>query len=138
MARRSSSAGHLWAPVFRHPSEPRPVPAASTREGECGHWEGGCLTTSLQAVLGVGEPGVELSRQLVDSWINLGVVSRDASFSLKGPVNWKGVQGPIAAIQATLFQAGWNPKEPDFWEWPAAAQDAWRFPREGDPDFELV
>eukprot|EP00959_Pyramimonas_sp_CCMP1952_P304156 6365792-Pyramimonas_sp.AAC.1 len=36
-----------------------------------GNSKGKCLTTVLQAVLGDGDPALEVRRQLVDSWLQL-------------------------------------------------------------------
>eukprot|EP00959_Pyramimonas_sp_CCMP1952_P382506 8015220-Pyramimonas_sp.AAC.1 len=33
-------------------------------------------------------------------------------------VKWKDVRGPVAAVQATLLQIGWDPQSPDVWSRP--------------------
>ncbi|CAK0899956.1 unnamed protein product [Prorocentrum cordatum] len=52
-------------------------------------------------------------------------------------VKWKDVRGPIAAVQATLLQIGWDPQSPDVWSRPLpdGTIDDWLFPAFGDEQF---
>eukprot|EP00959_Pyramimonas_sp_CCMP1952_P087021 1820643-Pyramimonas_sp.AAC.1 len=45
-------------------------------------------------------------------------------------VRWNDVRGPIAALQATLIQAGWDPQSPLVWSRPLSdgAIDDWIVP----------
>ncbi|CAK0811743.1 unnamed protein product, partial [Prorocentrum cordatum] len=111
---------------------------------------GRCLTTVLQAIYGTSEPGVDLRRQLLREWVALwlsqpGLHPRIckvwpivlARLKRGKAVCWKDVRGPIAALQATLLQVGWDPQSPLVWSRPLAdgTIDDWIFPSFGDEQF---
>ncbi|CAK0857867.1 unnamed protein product, partial [Prorocentrum cordatum] len=52
-------------------------------------------------------------------------------------IGWNDVRGPIAALQATLIQVGWDPQSPLVWSRPLSdgTIDDWLFPSFGDEQF---
>ena len=98
--------------------------AAGTKKGRC-------LTSVLQAGYGTADPGVDLRRQLLREWVALWLSQPCLHPRIKKiwpvmlaklkhgkAIRWSDVRGPIAVLQATLLQAGWDPVSPLVWSRP--------------------
>eukprot|EP00959_Pyramimonas_sp_CCMP1952_P108879 2276682-Pyramimonas_sp.AAC.1 len=124
------SSGVYPASVFGHQlmGTPPTTLLAMRRDAAAavaGAKRGRCLTTVLQAIYGTAEPGVDLRRQLLREWVALWLTQPGlhprickvwpmvlARLKRGKAVCWKDVRGPIAALQATLLQVGWDPQSP--------------------------
>jgi len=102
---------------------------------------GGCPITAVAVTLGVGmDPLVKSRLELFDSWFDLweevvqggqqGEVRENwrtmqVDLILRTPANqrWKGVAGPMAAVQVAVAEVGWKPAAPD--RWIDKAGDVW-------------
>ncbi|CAK0859205.1 unnamed protein product, partial [Prorocentrum cordatum] len=149
------SSGVYPASVFGHQlmGTPPTTLLAMRRDAAAavaGAKRGRCLTTVLQAIYGTAEPGVDLRRQLLREWVALWLTQPGlhprickvwpmvlARLKRGKAVCWKDVRGPIAALQATLLQVGWDPQSPLVWSRPLAdgTIDDWIFPSFGDEQF---
>eukprot|EP00972_Heterocapsa_arctica_P021237 3125767-Heterocapsa_arctica.AAC.1 len=97
---------------------------------------GGCSSTALFLSCGLaGDPAYFLPIELISNWIMLwrtcpevrvGIAKVwDTSLSdltaAKG--KWHKVRGPLAALQATLMDLGWQPKQ--VWQWIDPGGEEW-------------
>ncbi|CAK0815944.1 unnamed protein product, partial [Prorocentrum cordatum] len=109
-----------------------PSPPLALRRGAAasavGKGPGRCLTSTLAALYGQRDPGLELRRQVVSQWFELwrtwpevhGRARRAwprllKALSQAGPHRWRRVRGPAAAVIAVILDTGWRPESPRRW-----------------------
>ena len=113
-----------------------------------GTGSGRCLTTLLAMHLGTKDPGLELRRQLVLEFCIVWKSSPELHDRIRAAwrhltprlwpskFRWARVKGPISAVIATLYEAGWTPAYPDAWRRPTAdGSEVWRLPCASDEGF---
>ena len=101
---------------------------------------GGCSSTALFLGFGqAGDPAFFLPIEVISNWLMVWKTNPEvrvgiakvwkASLSdlMKAKGMWLKVRGPLAALQATLLDLGWQPKE--VWQWTDPDGEEWARPK---------
>ena len=101
----------------------------------------GCTTSAFALNVGIEkDPTISLRTKTFSSWFDILKAPGGAEPSitrtweqlasnLAGPSRWQRVQGPMAAVVATLYDLGWSPHEPAKWTDPSGTM--WEFDPQG-------
>jgi len=114
----------------------------SAAAAAAGTGPGRCLDTAMATLYDSKDPAIKLRTQLVHEWLTQWLARPELHKRVQRiwphvhhrllrakSGKWRKVHGPVAAVIATLLDAGWRPTSPTSWKRPTAAGvEEWTIP----------